>query len=87
MGPGGTLYGFTNAGGAQKEGSIFALKPPASPGGSWTFVPLYSMAPPGPALVGWQDVLAVSADGLLYGTSYGGGNVSVGFGTVFALRP
>ena len=41
IGPGGVLYGVTLSGGTFGQGTIFSLKPPASPGGSWTETLLY----------------------------------------------
>jgi uncharacterized repeat protein (TIGR03803 family) len=90
MGPGGTLYGTTTAGGRSNNGTVFSLTPPASPGGPWTESVLYSFAgaPDGALPVG---SLLMGPRGTLYGTTVLGGftdaNQTYGFGTVFALTP
>lgn len=88
----GNLYGTALAAGAFNDGVVFELKPPASQGGSWTQIVLYSF-------VGGSDGiepaagLRFDAAGNLYGTTdYGGGGTkctSAGFGcgTVFRLSP
>jgi len=86
----GNLYGTTSRGGANREGSIFALSPPASSGGPWTFLDIYSFAQPGGTnppfgFYTGGEVLAVDASGLVYGATLEGGTSS--FGTVFALHP
>ena len=42
IGDGGVLYGTSSGGGASNAGTVFALKPPTSAGGSWTETVLYS---------------------------------------------
>jgi uncharacterized repeat protein (TIGR03803 family) len=42
LGPNGVLYGTTYDGGANGCGMVFELAPPASPGGSWSTIMLYS---------------------------------------------
>jgi len=73
FGPNGALYGVT-------AGTVFQLRPPNSPGGPWTETTLYTFQPP-PV---WAFPLFIAADGILYGTAYGGG---YGQGMVFALSP
>ena len=72
MGPGGTLYGTTTAGGSSNNGTVFSLTPPASPGGPWTESVLYSFAgaPDGALPVG---SLLMGPRGTLYGTTVLGG--------------
>ena len=41
---GGTLYGATHNGGANHAGTVFALAPPTTAGGSWTETLVYSFA-------------------------------------------
>ena len=81
-GSSGPLYGTTIAGGASSLGTVFALTPPASPGGSWTESVLHSFA-------GGADGLGPAglllAKGVLYGTTQGGGTSNEG--TVFELTP
>ena len=84
-GPNGVLYGVATRGGAQQDGSVFALQPPATPGLPWTFVPLYSFAPPGGNFPYFGETLAVSASGLIYGTTFQGGTGTEA--TVFSLHP
>jgi len=85
IGSGGVLYGTTDAGGID-YGTVFSLTPPASAGGPWAESVLY-------AFTGGDDGaypyggLTISRDGVLYGTTYGGGtgSCSGGCGTVFAI--
>jgi uncharacterized repeat protein (TIGR03803 family) len=93
MGHGGVLYGTTGLGGSANLGTVFALSPPASPGGMWKEAVLYSFqgglnndgAYP---LAG----LVMGGDGSLYGTTWSGGlpipdGLLIGYGTVFQLKP
>jgi uncharacterized repeat protein (TIGR03803 family) len=81
IGPGGVLYSTTLDGGASDEGTVFCLKPPASPGGSWTEFVLHSFSgsdganPYGPVVIG--------PGGVLYGTTSAGGTSNLG--TVYEL--
>ncbi len=88
-GESGVLYGSTLYGGAQRSGSIYALIPPASPGAPWTFRSIYSFAygfdAPGGNSPYLGEALAVGGDGLIYGTTSGGGPFN--FGIAFSLRP
>jgi uncharacterized repeat protein (TIGR03803 family) len=94
----GALYGTTQTGGGTGCefgggcGTVFALAPPVTPGGTWTETILYSF-------VGGNDGDGPSAgliagkDGALYGTTEFGGTSLVcsfgytGCGTVFRLAP
>jgi uncharacterized repeat protein (TIGR03803 family) len=81
----GVLYGTTQSGGEARHGTIFALRPPTSPGGPWTYVPLYVFGQSGGALP--MGGLAAGSGGLLYGTTslyYGTPSYT---GTVFTLTP
>jgi len=90
VGGNGVIYGTTTYGGTYDYGSVFSLKPPSSPGGSWTGTTLYSFAgtpdaaQPNPGLI-------VGPGGALYGTSNMGGLAcqlsSEGCGTIFSLTP
>jgi uncharacterized repeat protein (TIGR03803 family) len=91
----GNLYGVTDAGGAVQRGhgcanipnlgcgAVFQLSPPAAPGGAWTETILHSFNngqgayPEGGAIL--------DANGVLYGTTYGGG--LHGEGVIYRLTP
>jgi uncharacterized repeat protein (TIGR03803 family) len=80
----GVLYGIRIAGGIRELGTVFALTPPAAPGGVWTKNLLYSFsrrengaAPSGPLVI---------TGGTLCGVTSAGGTLSLG--TVYSLtRP
>jgi uncharacterized repeat protein (TIGR03803 family) len=82
---GGTLYGTTEEGGINCDvgcGTVFALAPPAVPGGAWTETVIYRFT-------GYYDGALpeaglVAIGGTLYGTTLEGGRAG---GTVFALLP
>ena len=91
-GAGGVLYGTTSAGGGRDNtggGTVFALHPPAQPGGVWTEAVLAAF-PAGhgaPAAGLLQDEA-----GAIYGTTSQGGSGggqpgTPSFGTVFRLKP
>jgi uncharacterized repeat protein (TIGR03803 family) len=82
VGANGALYGTTQQGGTANGGTVFELKPPASPGDAWTETVIYSF----PAVSFPVAALAAGENGALYGTTYFGGDQGVG--TVFELaRP
>ncbi|MGA2577778.1 MAG: choice-of-anchor tandem repeat GloVer-containing protein [Bryobacteraceae bacterium] len=81
IGKGGVLYGATNA--EPNSGTVFALKPPASPGGVWTLTTLYAFT--GLDDGGFPNGVAIGKNGALYGTTSSGG--TTGNGTVFTLKP
>jgi uncharacterized repeat protein (TIGR03803 family) len=87
IGPDGGLYGMTSYfAGDSNCGTVFALHPPASPGGAWVerVVHTFTCAPnDGDNTSGGG--LVKGADGVLYGTTAAGG-ASNG-GTVFSLAP
>jgi len=84
IGKGGVLFGTTYGGGAARNGVVYMLTPPGSPGGAWTEAVLYDFmggsdgANPAAAVV-------IGSGGVLYGTTYGGGTSNAG--TVFSLTP
>jgi len=92
IGSGGVLYGVTADGGTGGFGTAFALTPPAAPDGAWTELVLHNFA-------GGSDGkspggLTIGDAGVLYGTTYYGGNSGCstdgapgGCGTVFSLAP
>ena len=91
IGGGGVLYGSALLGGNTTAGNcnpagcgvVFALTPPASPGGAWTQVVLhtFSDSPDG----AFPYPLAVGPSGVLYGSTYSGG--TFGDGTLYSLTP
>ena len=67
----GVLYGITLLGGtAGASGVVFALKPPASEGGTWTEIVLHNFAAGSDGAV--PTALTMDASGVLYGTTKGG---------------
>ena len=81
LGKTGVLYGTTATGGASDVGTIFALKPPASPGGPWAEVLLHTFT--GSDGAEPTGGLVLGAGGILYGVTTAGG--SGGQGTEFGL--
>jgi len=83
IGTSGELYGTTSGGGTPNAGTVFSLKAPTAPGGSWTQTVLYSFTGgndgTGPAGV------AIGKGNVLYGATSGGGTSNAG--TVFSLTP
>ena len=85
IGSGGVLFGTTQYGGSAGYGTAFSLTPPTSPGGAWTESILHNFT------YGTNDGLipqggvVISRTGVLYGTTNLGG--TVGYGTVYSLRP
>lgn len=97
MGPDGALYGTTPGGGADGDGVVWKLTPPAAGQSVWTesilhsFGPASGTAPDGAFPYG---ALAIDQAGALYGTTEEGGpplcsfgSGPVGCGTVFKLTP
>jgi uncharacterized repeat protein (TIGR03803 family) len=88
MGPGGNLYGTTEAGGAHKAGTVYQIRHTAR---GWEENVLHSF----PAFSNDGEVPGVGAlvsdgSGNLYGTTSQGGShicVDVGCGTLFELTP
>jgi uncharacterized repeat protein (TIGR03803 family) len=85
----GNLYGARAIGGAIGYGYIYKLSPPATSGGTWSFSTLYSFAgtPDGDTPNG----VTVGDNGVLYGTTYAGGNTAGDYtgslGIIFKLTP
>jgi len=86
----GVLYGTTlNFGGSPSCsgyycGTVFALQPPASPGGTWTQTVLHSFSGGSQGAGPWAG-LTMGKSGALYGTTSVDGASNTG--TVFALLP
>jgi len=78
----GTLFGTTYFGGKYNHGTVFALTPPATPGGAWKDTILYSFTGGNDGSGPWANVL-IGRGGVLYGTTLAGG--TSGNGTVFSL--
>jgi uncharacterized repeat protein (TIGR03803 family) len=76
-------FNGTAGGGNFKNGVVYSLTRPASPGGAWTENILHSFKGGSDGAV--PNSLAIDADGRLYGTTYSGGTSN--FGTVFCLTP
>ena len=83
MGSSGVLYG--TADGTDREGVVFSLTPPQSPGGTWGEQVLYRFT--GKSDDGGEPTsgLVFGQDGKLYGTTGAGGTLNLG--TVFELTP
>ena len=81
LGPSGALYGTTIEGGAYRCGTLFALRPPASAGNAWSLAVLHTFSGMADGCQPYGD-LAVTSDGMLYGTTAYGA-LSNG-GTVFS---
>jgi uncharacterized repeat protein (TIGR03803 family) len=77
----GNLYGTSQAGGSNNEGTVFELSPKAN--GSWTENVLYSFSTSAGSVP--EAGVTFATGGSLYGTTYDGG--SGGCGTVFELSP
>ena len=78
----GTAQHGGNGGPRVSGGVVFALDPPAQPGGAWTETVLYAFG--GPDGFSPASLLTLK-NGKLYGTTTQGG--SFGTGTVFVLKP
>ena len=79
----GVIYGATSGGGDSGLGTVFAVTPPAAPGGSWTETVLHSFTGTDGAYP--YDGVIMGDHGVLYGATFGakrGAN-----GTVYALQP
>jgi uncharacterized repeat protein (TIGR03803 family) len=69
----GRVFGTTADGGANQDGTVFMLMPPASSGGAWSHTILHSFgAYLGDGALPWGAV-TLDAAGNLYGTTMGGG--------------
>lgn len=84
VGANGVLYGTTFIGGYLNIGTVFELVPPTIQGGVWTEYVLTYFPTAGDPFVPFGG-LVFGANGVLYGTSLGGG--TYGYGTVFELTP
>ncbi len=83
IGKGNILYGTTYNGGAHGYGTVFQLSPQT--GGGWTQKVLYSFTGGADGANPAAGLAILSSNGVLYGTTYGGGNA--GYGTAFEMTP
>ena len=79
----GNLYGTTLVGGVSDLGAVYQLSPPATEGGTWTETVIFSFSGSDGTLP--FGGLQFDQNGLLYGTTSGGGDLQGG--TVFQLTP
>ena len=84
IGANGALYGATSSGGTSNQGTVFQLRPPASPGGAWTETVLHDFTGSDGANPQAAGVVIGKA-GPLYGTTVQGGASNAG--TVFFFTP
>jgi len=88
VGNGGVLYGTTEKCQSFADGMVFSLTPPATPSGSWTETVLYNFGGGADGANPYAGVI-IGPRGVLYGTTYYGGDsyCGLGCGTVFSLTP
>src|SRR5208282_6683529 len=86
MDTGGNLYGTTEEGGANGDGTVFELAPPSKSKGKWAESVLWSFDGRDGT---WPYVgLVMDAGGNLHGTAFhGGASGAPGNGTIFQLTP
>lgn len=85
----GALYGTSWDGGAAGMGFVYRLTPPAQPGTAWAASTLWSFSGMDGSLP--QGGVILGPKGILYGTTYSGGDLTkcngIGCGVVFRLKP
>lgn len=81
----GALFGTTVFGGASGMGTVFELIPPTTPGAAWKETVLHNFTGQNGDGAEPYAGLTLGANGVLYGTTAGGGTRR--WGTVFALTP
>jgi len=82
----GEIYGTTYTGGAASKGTVYELTPPAG-SGPWMIVILYSFTGLHGDGTGPFAGVVFGKNGVLYGTTYGGGAASSKGGTIYGLAP
>jgi uncharacterized repeat protein (TIGR03803 family) len=88
VGTGSVLYGTTVEDGASGHGTLYELRPPATPGSNWTERVLHTFSRENGDGTNPRPELAIGKSGKLYGTTVTGGvGVGNGLGTVFELTP
>ncbi len=81
----GDLFGITAKYGKNGGvGSVFKIKPPASPGGAWTYALVYGF-PPKTGSARFPSGELILQNGALYGVTSAGG--TTGNGTVYSVTP
>ena len=89
IGPGGALYGTTQVGGADDDGVVYALTPPATFCRSltcyWDETLLHTFTGVPDGINPWVENLVFDSAGNIYGTTGNGGEYDQG--TVFELTP
>ena len=89
IGPDGALYGTTQAGGDEDDGTVFGLRPPSTFCGSvvcyWDETVLHTFTGSPDGFNPWVENLIFDQAGNIYGTTTNGGEY--GGGTVFELTP
>ncbi len=92
IGADGVLYGTTASGGTtHANGTVFSMTPPTSPGGAWTPAIIHDFV--GKIDGGGGDGsdprsgVTIGRYGVLYGTTFSGGNGPSDNGTVYSLTP
>ncbi|MGA2736107.1 MAG: choice-of-anchor tandem repeat GloVer-containing protein [Bryobacteraceae bacterium] len=83
---GAVLYGSTQSGGSCSGGTIFELRPPAAPAGSWAESVVLNVCA-FPSLAGPNSSPVVGRDGVLYATILGDPSGASEIGRVFSLTP
>jgi uncharacterized repeat protein (TIGR03803 family) len=81
----GNLFGTTLEGGTYNAGVVFELSPQG--GGLWNETVLHNFQNNGIDGIYPDGGVILDAKGNLYGTTHEGGNVSIGYGTVYELAP
>jgi uncharacterized repeat protein (TIGR03803 family) len=80
----GNLYGTTQGGGGLSAGTVYKLSLPATQGGAWTETILHAFKGRADGSVPAAGLI-FGRQGLLYGTTVGGGTSD--YGTVFEIAP
>jgi len=89
LGAGGILYGTSELGGADFDGEVYSIVPPAVTGGPWDVSTVYSFAGGSDGYMPTAGV-TINSKGVLYGTTYSGGgssNCLNGCGTIYSITP
>jgi uncharacterized repeat protein (TIGR03803 family) len=85
VGAGDVLYGTTALGGANKQGTVFSLTPPAAAGGSWAENVIWSFDERSGFAFPTYYGLAMGGNGVLYGVTQAGG--ANDYGMLYSVTP